>query len=130
MGEEIRAKVSELLLREVKDARLLGVHLTRVELSRDLAAATLYWRPTPGEATEDAAAEALERAARFLRARVGRTLRLRKVPEMIFELDGPATAEGGRIDMLLASIARAQSSSGPASGADPRDRDEVDDAEE
>ena len=121
-------KVSELLRREVKDARLLGVHLTRVELSRDLATATLYWRPTPGEATEDAAAEALERAARFLRGRVGKTLRLKRVPEMIFELDDLPTAEGGRIEMLLLGLSRAAAVAEEDADADAPDG--VDDTEE
>ena len=105
VADDIRLKIGALLQRDVRDARLLGVHVTRVEMSRDLSKASVYWRPTPGEATADDAGEALKRASGFLRARVGRTLDLRHTPELVFELDA-LPEEGNRIDSLLAGLSR------------------------
>lgn len=104
VGDEIRVKISELLRRDVRDHRLDGVHLTRVEMTRDLLLARIFWRPTPGEATIEAATVALEKAAGFLRSRLGKTLRLRSVPELRFALD-ELPEEGSRIESLMASLA-------------------------
>jgi ribosome-binding factor A len=104
VADEIRMKLGELLVRETSDARLAGVHVTRVEMSKDLSVAHVWWRPTPGVAREGEAEEALERAARFLRSRLGRTMRLKHLPELDFELDA-LPGEPSRLDALLSGLA-------------------------
>jgi ribosome-binding factor A len=103
VAEEIRVKVSELLLRELSDPRLVGVHLTRVEMEGHLGVAHLYWRPMPGGPDTEEATAGLRAAAGFLRRAVGRSLNLRKVPELDFQLD-PLPDEAARVDALLAEV--------------------------
>lgn len=133
VGDEIRVKISELLLRDIRDHRLDGVHLTRVEMTRDLALARIFWRPTPGEATIEAATSALEKAAGFLRSRLGKTLRLRSVPELQFALD-ELPEEASRIESLIATLAttRATTQAIPdvAPGLDETDSGAADDADD
>jgi ribosome-binding factor A len=116
-------KLGELLVRETSDARLAGVHVTRVEMSKDLSVAHVWWRPTPGVGREEEAEEALERAARFLRSRLGRTLRLKHLPELDFEIDA-LPGEPSRLDALLSGLAprvMGDDDSPPAVGDDDSD---------
>lgn len=106
-------KVSDLLFREVRDPRVAGVHLTRVEMSDDLRVARLYWRPPPRGDVEEAA-RGLAAAGGFLRKQVGSSLRLRSVPELRFLVD-ELPEQAGRVEELLARIHRP--------GAEPRDGD-------
>jgi ribosome-binding factor A len=103
VGEEIRMKLSQLMMRELDDPRLDGVHLTRVEMTPDLAVARIFWRTTPGAAAEGVAAEALKSASGFLRGKLGKHLRLRGVPQLEFRLDEMIDS-GARIDDLLAGL--------------------------
>ncbi len=116
VGEEIRAKIGQLLLFELDDKRLTGVHVTRVEMLADLSRARVFWRATPGQAESGVAAEALERAGGFLRHRLGRTLRLKRLPELEF-IEDSLEQPGLDVQAMLASLAAAR-------GARPGDDDE------
>ena len=117
VADEIRMKVGELLLREVRDPRVRGVHLTDVSVSADLGSARLSWRPLPGSATAEEAEVGLRAAAGFLRRELGRSMNIRHVPELDFELD-PTPEEGDRIDDLLAEFRRSGSAGTLPSSAD------------
>jgi ribosome-binding factor A len=125
VADEIRMKVSELLLREVRDPRVQGVHLTRVEMTNDLSVARLYWRTLPGLSVEEAEA-GLAKAAGFLRREVAPSLGLRHAPELRFELDS-LPDEADRVEELLAQV-RATGSAGTPGAAADEDDDEQDGA--
>lgn len=97
-------KLSQLLLRELDDPRLDGLHLTGVEMTPDLSHARVAWRATPGASPEAAVAQALERAAGFLRKQLGRSLRLKHVPELEFRHD-ELVDSGSRMEDVLAALA-------------------------
>jgi len=122
VADEIRMKVSELLLREVRDPRVRGVHLTRVEMSGDLSVARLYWRPLPGQAGVEEATEGLAAAAGFLRRELAPHLDLRNVPELRFQLD-ELPDEAARVEGLLAQL-RAGGSAGTPGAEDGGGEDE------
>lgn len=96
-------KLAQLMLRELDDPRLDGVHLTRVEMTPDLAVARVFWRTTPGAAAEEPATAALKSAAGYLRRQLGRTLRLRGTPALEFRLDEMVDS-GDRMESLLAGL--------------------------
>ena len=100
VGEEIRMKVMDLLVRGVRDPRLAGVHVTRVDMTADLSRANLYFRTLPGGPDPAEAEEACKRAAGFLRKEIGRSLRLRATPELVFQHDD-LPEQGDRIEELL-----------------------------
>jgi ribosome-binding factor A len=96
-------KLSQLMLRELDDPRLDGVHLTRVEMTPDLTVARVFWRTTPGAAPVESAQPALKLASAFLRRKLGAALRLRGTPQLEFRLDDMVDS-GGRIEDLLAGL--------------------------
>jgi ribosome-binding factor A len=102
VGEEIRHVLAEAIARgELRDPALAGrvITVTEVRMSPDLGHATVYVLPLGGEGADEVVA-GLDRAKPFLRGFVGRAIRLRLTPELIFRADrGYEHAE--RIDKLL-----------------------------
>ena len=110
VGAEIARLLNELLQFEVKDPRLKDVRVSEVDLSGDLGVARVYYTVLDPEAEIQPIEAALVRAAAFLRSRVGSQLRLRRVPELRFELDQSAR-EGLRISRLIDdSVGRSENS--------------------
>jgi ribosome-binding factor A len=84
-------------LDRLDDPRLELVTLTGVEVTNDLAYATVWFTSHKSDAD---AAEALVKAAARLRGVLGRSVRVKQVPELTFKVD-PSIATGDRIDSLL-----------------------------
>ncbi|NIV35527.1 MAG: 30S ribosome-binding factor RbfA [Anaerolineae bacterium] len=104
VSELIHRELSMLLMREVRDPRLAGITLTEVRVTPDLQIARVYYTIL-GDAEEvEAAAVALQSAGGYLRTQLAAQVRLRLVPELVFQLDQSAE-HGRRIDELLAQIA-------------------------
>jgi ribosome-binding factor A len=83
---ELQRRIAELLRREVKDPRVALVTITAVEVSTDLGHAKVYYGVLGREPTSDVQ-EGLEHVAGFLRAKLGRLLKMRQVPEIHFKPD-------------------------------------------
>jgi ribosome-binding factor A len=96
-------------LSRMNDPRLELVTFTGVKVSRDLSHATVFYSTlaaTTGGAPEsfaDNAAAALDAAAPHLRGVLGRQLRIRQVPRLVFEVD-PGIVSGQRIEEILREI--------------------------
>ncbi len=89
-----------MLVRELKDPRLGGVTLTRVEMADDLRHGRVFFSHLEGSARADAAVAGFRSAAGFIRREIGRALRLRFTPELGFAFD-PGPERAARIDTLL-----------------------------
>jgi ribosome-binding factor A len=95
LGEEIRRIVSDLLLREIKDPRLSGiVSITAVEVTEDGSYATVYISKLASKASDEISAEekedvlaALRSAKGLLRHEIGKQIKLRHVPDLLFKMD-------------------------------------------
>ena len=96
-------------LERMSDPRLELVTLTGVDVTRDLAYATVYYSTLAASAASapaanaDNAADALTAATSHLRGLVGRQMRIRQVPKLTFEPD-PGIIAGQRIDEILRGI--------------------------
>ena len=93
LGEEIRRVISELLLREIKDPRLSGlVSITAVEVTSDGSYATAYVSilgNEDGKIEEEQAnvLAAFKSAKGLIKKEIGRQIKIRHVPELIFKPD-------------------------------------------
>jgi ribosome-binding factor A len=104
VGELLRAEISDILRREVRDPGLHGlVTVTSVRVSVDLAYAQVHASIYGDEETVAASLAALRRAAPFIRALLRQRLDLRRVPELTFHLDDTA-ARAQRIESLLRQL--------------------------
>lgn len=119
VAEGIRMEVATFLAEDVRDPRVRAVLITvtAVEVTRDLGHATVFVSIMASDAERAAALEGLASTAGHLRARVGRALRLRVAPEILFKFD-ESVARAARIETLLASVRPSDASAdGPASDA-------------
>lgn len=100
LGAQVLRTLNELLRFETKDPRLEMVSLTAVDLSRDLSYARVYYSLLDPNGDPVPVQEGLEKAAGFLRGKLGHAIKIRHVPELRFEHDDSA-AEGQRISDLI-----------------------------
>ncbi len=86
VGEAMRTELAQLLETAVKDPRVGFVSLTRVDVSRDLAQAKVYFSVLDPSHEEESLV-GLKSAARFLRGEVARRVQLRVAPQLVFVVD-------------------------------------------
>lgn len=103
--EEIMALVAELLLRRVKDPRVANVSVTRVEAAKDYSTAKIFYNVVGGADDPAAVQHGLASCSGFIRGQIGRRLRLRVVPELIFRYD-VSLDRAMKIDELIEKIHR------------------------
>lgn len=100
VGEQIHRLLSEMLIGGIKDPRLSGVSFTEVEASRDLAHATVFFNMLDPDQEHGEALRALQSAAGAMRSRLGKSMKIRRVPELHFRYDDSA-ARGARLTSLI-----------------------------
>jgi ribosome-binding factor A len=105
VGELLRAEISELLLREVKDPRVSRgmVTITEVQVSPDLRRAVVYVSHLGSEQERAEALEGLQHSAPFLHRELVHRLSLRNVPELVFRFD-PSIERGARLAKLIHQV--------------------------
>lgn len=100
LAEAIREEVSDILKNEIKDPRVGFVSITRVDVSTDLRHARVYVSVYGEVDKADESLRGLESARGFIRSELGRRIRLRHTPEIVFSLDH-SIKHGARITQLL-----------------------------
>lgn len=93
-------ELSQLLIRELKDPRLRGITLTRVQMDDDLRHGRVYFSHLEGKARAAAALTGFKSASGFIKREIGRALNLRRTPDLEFEFD-PGIEHAARIGALL-----------------------------
>ncbi len=110
LSDLVRAELSELILREIKDPRIKLVSLTGVDVTTDLRRAVVRVSALGDESQREAAVEALRHARGFLRTELAHRLRTRVTPELVFELDRGAEHSQKISDLLESLHGRDESS--------------------
>jgi ribosome-binding factor A len=96
----LREEIGRLVTEEVADPRIGFATITRVETTPDLRHARV-WVSVIGQPDErKATIAALGRAMPFVRHELGRTLRIKRIPDLHVELDDTAE-RGTRVLQLL-----------------------------
>ena len=115
VGDQIRAEVSLMIARELRDPGLGFITITRVQVSPDLQHARVYYSALGDKAARLNSGKALDRAAPFMRRQLGQRLRLRHAPALDFVFD-ESIEQQDRIEQLLREIADTP----PAASEEPR----------
>jgi ribosome-binding factor A len=100
VSELVLRELSLLLIRELKDPRLRGITLTRVQMDDDLRHGRVYFSHLEGKPRAAAALSGFKSANGFIKREIGRALNLRRTPELEFEFD-PGIEHAVRIGALL-----------------------------
>jgi len=100
IAEMIHKEIAKRLQLEVKDPRVTAVSITHVRVTGDLRKAHVHYTPLGGGEPSEELVGGLRSAAKQLRGPIGRALRLRHAPELLFEYD-THTEEAVRMTNLL-----------------------------
>jgi len=103
VSDLLKKEISQLLLREVKDPHIGFITITDVEVSKDLQVAKVYYTILGDEKQLRESAQALNRASRFIERQLGKRLRMRYIPDILFKYDH-SLEYGNRIDDILSHL--------------------------
>lgn len=103
VSDLLKKEISQLLLREVKDPHIGFITITDVEVSKDLQIAKVYYTILGDEKQLRESAQALNRASRFIKRQLGKRLRMRYIPDIIFKYDH-SLEYGNRINYILSHL--------------------------
>ncbi len=87
VAEAIRNELSTLLLSKVRDPRMQGISISRVEVPDDLSTALIFFTVFGGKKEIKEAGIGLESAKGFMRSHIAKTLNLRFTPALQFRYD-------------------------------------------
>jgi ribosome-binding factor A len=113
----LRAEISEVLRRKLKDPRIGMVSITEVYVSPDLKNARVYLSVLGEDASETLTG--LRSAAGFIRAELMKVLHLRPIPVFEFAID-ESLARGAHTLDLMDRIRHEQEDEPPRDGAGDR----------
>lgn len=101
VSDQMKQEIADILMRKIKDPRIGFVTVTDVEVADDLRNAKVFVSIYGGDKAQTL--KGLESAAVFIRAELGKRMRMRFTPELLFRFD--ATVEqGAHIMELLRAI--------------------------
>ena len=89
LSDQIRTEISAILRDDVKDPRLKGITIIKVELSTDISKAYIFFSPLNSfsEINFQEVDEALKKAKGFIRSTLGKKLNVKRLPELVFQKD-------------------------------------------
>lgn len=105
VGEQIKKELSQIIQTELKDPRIGFITVTGVEATSDLSQARVYLSVLGSEEQKEETLKALGKANGYLRSELGKRMRLRHTPELLFKFDS-SIEYGSRIEGLLEEINR------------------------
>ena len=106
VSQQVQKELARILQQEVKDPRIGMVTISGVDITRDLAYATVFVTfLTIGDQTNEESLKGLNAAAGYVRRLLGKAMRLRIVPEVRFTFDETLT-EGLRISELVSGAVK------------------------
>ncbi|CAA9267280.1 Ribosome-binding factor A [uncultured Coleofasciculus sp.] len=114
VGALIQEEVSQMVLHEIKDDRVGAgmVSITLVDVSGDLQHAKIYVSIYGTDEAREETMAGLKSATGFVRRELGKRLRLRRTPEIIF-IEDRGIERGDRILTLLTQLSQERQNKQP-----------------
>jgi ribosome-binding factor A len=100
LGEALREEIETIVEGELADPRIGLASVTAVELAEDGKSARVMIAVEGGDEEAQRSMEGLSAAAGFIRREIGDRLKLRRAPELIFQLDR-SEKDQARVEELL-----------------------------
>ena len=105
LAEQLQREIAMIIHRELKDPRLGFVTIMRVELSKDLSHAKVFFSCLGGADERRRCQHALDRGVRFVYGLLKKRLRLRITPALVFQYDA-SIAESLALEQMLDRLRR------------------------
>lgn len=116
LNQQFRREVAEILRTRVRDPRILGVAVTGARVTSDLYSAKILVQLSADGAERAQQEKGLDAATPYIRGILGRTLTLRRVPEIRFVRDD-TLGQAQRIEALLREVRPTEPEEADAEGA-------------
>lgn len=113
VAETIHSTISILLSRGLNDPRIGFVTITGVEVTDDLHLARVFFTVIGDEAAKKNSEAGLKSATGHIRHELGRVLKMRYTPDILFKYDH-SQEYGQRIDKLLREVGTEDEGNGSA----------------
>tara|TARA_B100000586_G_C19962719_1_gene364431 strand:+ start:331 stop:654 length:324 start_codon:yes stop_codon:yes gene_type:complete len=87
LADQIKSEISIILRDQVKDPRLKGLTILKVQLSTDIKKASVYYSPFNSfkDINLEDIKEGLSKAKGFIRRVLAKRLKVKRIPEISFE---------------------------------------------
>ncbi|AJY76608.1 30S ribosome-binding factor RbfA [Paenibacillus beijingensis] len=105
VGEQIKKELSQIIQTELKDPRIGFITVTGVDVTSDLSQARVFLSVLGSDEQKEETLKAIARGTGFIRSELGKRIRLRHTPELLFKFDS-SIEYGSRIETLLERINR------------------------
>jgi ribosome-binding factor A len=115
VADLIQKEVSQMLVKSIKDPRIGFVTITKVTVSEDCRFAKVYFSVAGTAAERESSGKGLDSAKGYVRKELGRRLRLRYTPEIVFQFD-PSIEYAIHMEELIQSIHRGKEPNGDEEG--------------
>ncbi len=113
VAEQIKREISQMLLSGIKDDRIGGmVSVTDVDVSGDLQHAKIFVSIYGSDEAKAETMAGLKSATGFVRGELGRRVRLRRTPEIIF-VEDRGLERGDNILNLISRLSRERKDEDP-----------------
>ena len=103
VAEEIRKDVATMLFGEIHDPRIGFVTITKVQVSKDLRHAKVYFSIIGSDEEKEKTMEGLQSSSGYMRREIGKRLKLRYFPELTFKFDD-SLEYASRIEKIIKEI--------------------------
>ena len=101
VSDQMKHELAEILMRKIKDPRVRSVTVTDVVVTDDLRNAKIFI--SSYDVDRESSLKGLQSAAAFIRSELGKRMRLKFMPEIIFRYDD-TVERGANIMELLHQI--------------------------
>ena len=99
----LKTKIDLIIRNELSDSRLGLMSITHLKVAKDFDVATVFVSHPQDEEVRKAVVDILNKASGYIEKKLGRAVRLRKIPTLKFKLDD-SMIYAASIDVILESI--------------------------
>ena len=110
VSDQMKQEIADILTRKIKDPRIGFVTVTEVEVADDLRNAKVFVSVYGAE--KATTLKGLESASPYIRSELGRRMRMKFIPELLFRYDD-SVERGAHINELLHKIREKDEEKGP-----------------
>jgi ribosome-binding factor A len=110
VSDQMKQEIADILMRKIKDPRIGFVTVTDVDVADDLRNAKVFVSVYGSD--KASTLKGLESASPFIRSELGRRMRMKFVPEILFRYDD-SVERGAHINELLHDIEDKGGGKGP-----------------
>ena len=103
VAEQMKKELGDIIGQKLKDPRVGFVTVTGVDVTGDLQQAKIFISVLGTDKEKEDSLIGLTKAKGFIRSEIGQRIRLRKTPEIEFEID-ESVAYGNRIESLIRKV--------------------------